>query len=148
MRRFEYVKEEFRKNVELQPLPARATNGSAGYDFFSPVDVIILPSKVEIIWTDIKAIMKIDEFLQVVPRSGLAIKSDLVIKNTIGIIDSDYANNQTNDGNIGINILNIGDRPQYIKKGAKIAQGIFLKYLTIEDESISQVRSGGFGSTG
>lgn len=147
MRKFDYVKEEFRKNKELQPLPLRATQGSAGYDFFSPIEIIILPSKVEIIWTDIKAIMNEDEFLQIVPRSGLAIKNDLIIKNTVGIIDSDYANNETNDGNIGITILNAGERPQYIRKGTRVAQGIFLKYLVVSDESISQTRSGGFGST-
>jgi dUTP pyrophosphatase len=147
MRKFQYVKEEFRRNPELQPLPQRGTSASAGYDFYCPREVTVLAKSTQFIWTDVKAIMPKDEFLQIVPRSSLATQQGLVIKNTIGIIDSDYANNKNNDGNIGICIYNTSLRAQVLKPGDRIAQGIFMKYYTVEEDATEKDRSGGFGST-
>ena len=104
-RGFEVVIDKHRehKDVEIQ-LPRRATSKSSGYDMFSPIEVSILPNESIIISSDIKAYMLDDEELLIFPRSSLGLKKGLVIKNTIGKIDSDYYSCEENDGNIKISI--------------------------------------------
>lgn len=152
MRGFYYVKDEFAKNSAKSngiPLPRRGSYKSAGYDFFSPIQVTLAPGEFKVIWTDVKAGMQSDEKLDIYPRSGKALNPGLVIRNTIGLIDSDYFENESNDGNIGIAIWNIGDTIAKIDAGDKIAQGVFSRYLTVENEvEEMDKRAGGFGSTG
>lgn len=146
-------------------LPQRSTEYSAGYDFESAEEIII-PSfwkkvisnfasgdnlfKPTIVQTGVKAYMKKNEVLMLYPRSSNAIKKYLVMPNSVGIIDRDYADNLDNDGAIGVPIWNFGLKPIGIKKGERIGQGIFMEYLTTEDdhESEKSTRVGGFGSTG
>lgn len=147
-RQFQVVSDEFRKNpnVEIQ-LPQRATKKSACYDFYSPISYLdIQPNQVVKIWTDIKANMNDDNVLLLQIRSSMGGKWEL--NNVQGIIDSDYYENESNDGNIGIFLKNISNTPQDIIKGDRICQGMFCTYLTtIDDEPISEERNGGFGST-
>ena len=102
IRGFEAVVEEMRKGTMDYVLPTRGTSKSAGYDLASPIDVIIEPHSSVLIWLNIKSYMLQDEVLEVYVRSSTAIKRDLILKNTVGIIDSDYYSNESNDGNIGI----------------------------------------------
>ena len=149
-RGFEVVIDKHRehKDVEIQ-LPRRATSKSSGYDMFSPIEVSILPNESIIISSDIKAYMLDDEELLIFPRSSLGLKKGLVIKNTIGKIDSDYYSCEENDGNIKISIWNTSDNVQIIKKGDRICQCSFYKYLITDDDNpISDTRSGGVGSSG
>ena len=60
----------------------------------------------------------------------------------------DYFENVDNDGNIGIFLLNISDEIQYIYKGDRIAQGMFINFLITDDDDVNTERVGGFGSTG
>ena len=106
IRGFEAVVEEMRKGTMDYILPVRGSSKSAGYDLASPIDVIIEPHSSVLIWTNIKAYMQDDEVLEVYIRSSTAIKRDLILKNTVGIIDSDYYSNEGNDGNIGICLYN------------------------------------------
>lgn len=130
-------------------LPIRADQQSAGYDFFAPKDVQILPHNTLIILTDVKAYMQHDEVLKIFIRSSLAIKRGLQLANSVGVVDSSYYNNPDNDGNIGICITNTSGTAVTIKAGDRIAQGIFEKYLTIdEDDVLNEARIGGFGSSG
>ena len=147
MRRFEVVKGEHRKhpNIEIK-LPTRATAHSAGYDFYSPVDVVIEPGKSCLIFTDVKASMYWDNVLMLYVRSSMG-KHPVVIANGTGIIDSDYYSNEDNDGNIGFRLLNLGDEPYTIKVGDRIGQGVFQKYCTVKDDNVAGIRTGGFGST-
>ena len=71
-------------------LPRRATRGSAGYDFFSPVDFTLKPGETIKIPTGIRVEMEENWVLQCYPRSGLGFKYRLQLNNTVGIIDSDY----------------------------------------------------------
>ena len=87
MRYFEVVKDEFRKNSGNIKLPTRSTERSSGYDFYSPVDVIIQPHEMVMIWSDIKANMYWDNTLLIVPRSSMG-KQPIMIANTIGVIDA------------------------------------------------------------
>jgi dUTP pyrophosphatase len=143
---FEVVKDEVRKNAGEIKLPTRATEHSAGYDFYSPVDATIQPNEAVMIWTDVKAHMYYDNALLLIPRSSMG-KQPIMIANTVGLIDSDYYGNVDNDGNIGFRLLNLGNTPYEIKVGDRIGQGIFVKYGTVKDDKTSGTRQGGFGST-
>ena len=80
-------------------------------------------------------------------RSSFAIKYGLVLKNSVGVIDSDYYNNPDNEGNIIFVIENTSDNDFEIKKGTRFAQGVFMNYLTIDDDNSFGKRNGGIGST-
>ncbi|UJF15764.1 dUTP diphosphatase [Jeotgalibaca sp. MA1X17-3] len=145
-------------------IPKRATRHSAGYDFEAAQDMT-LPS----IWktlfkhdregsskgitpilvpTGIKAYMKDDEYLQLTNRSSNPLKHFLVLPNGVGIVDADYYNNPANEGEIFFQLLNFGLRDKTIKKGDRIGQGIFLKFLKAdEDDGGTKDRAGGFGSS-
>lgn len=144
---FEVVKDECRKNGGDIKLPTRATEHSAGYDFYSPVDVVIQPNESVMIWTDVKAHMYYDNVLILNVRSSMG-KHPIMIANTQGWIDSDYYNNDSNDGNIGFRLFNLGTMPYEIKAGDRIGQGMFVKYGTIKNDTASAKRIGGTGSTG
>lgn len=147
MRYFEIVKDEFRKNEGEIKLPTRGSKNSAGYDFYSPIDVTIQPNEMVMIWTDIKASMYYDNALLIIPRSSMG-KHPIMISNTVGLIDSDYYGNESTDGNIGFRLFNIGTTPYEIKAGDRIGQGVFIKYGTVKDDNVTTERKGGFGSTG
>ena len=150
MREFKIVKEDCRKHKHVNiVLPERSTSGSAGYDFVTPIDIRIgAHCTSDLIFTDIKAIMNPDEFMQLHIRSSLGVKKGLMLANTVGIIDSDYANNPDNDGNIGFKLANYSNDQIFIKAGEKVVQGIFMKYLTVDEDKVNISRDGGFGSTG
>lgn len=131
--------------IEIK-LPTRASAKSAGYDFYIPKDVQVLPGKKTIIWSDVKAFMQPDEVLQIYIRSSKGIKEGLMIPNNVGIIDSDYYSNEGNDGNIAIALVNTSGVAVNLKAGDRIAQGIFIKFLTT-DETVDTVRKGGIGSS-
>lgn len=129
-------------------IPKRATIGSAGYDFYSPIKIVISPNKTFKIPTGIK--VKIDDgwVLKVYPRSGLGFKYRLQLNNTVGIIDSDYYYSD-NEGHIFIKITNDTNEDKVINidKGNGFAQGIFVEYGITYDDEVSEKRNGGFGST-
>ena len=80
-------------------------------------------------------------------RSSMG-KQPVMIANTMGVIDSSYANNPDNDGNIGIRLFNLGDTIYTVHAGDRVAQGIFIKYLITDDDNAIAERNGGYGSTG
>ena len=128
--------------------PKRATAGSAGYDFSAPVAFVLKPGETIKIPTGIRARMDEDWVLCLFPRSGQGFKYRLQLNNTVGIIDSDYYNNEENEGHIMIALLNFGNEPVTLEKGERVAQGIFSKYLITNDDDATGVRTGGIGSTG
>ena len=149
IRGFECVVEEMRKGTNEYVLPTRGTSKSAGYDLASPIDVIIEPHSSVLVWTNIKVYMAEDELLQLHVRSSIGIKRNLMLKNTTGIVDSDYYSNESNDGNIGLALYNTGDEAVVIQKGERLVQGIFMKYLTVDNDTfLKDERTGGIGSSG
>lgn len=148
MRKFEIVRNDAIKyDVIPTKMPVRATKNSAGYDIYSPVNIVIQPKSMEMIWTNIKAQFEADEVLLLCVTSGMG-KHQIMLANTLGVIDSDYYGNVSNDGNLGFRLYNFGDEPYVITAGDKIGQGIFMKYLTVDNEAeITNERVGGFGST-
>lgn len=148
-RGFEIVNDEHRKHkIETIKLPERSTIGSAGYDFYLAEDIKLNPFETRLSFSDVKAYMKPDEVLKMYIRSSVANKRGIIILNSVGIIDHDYYSNPDNDGNIAFLLYNIGKTYQYLTKGEKIAQGIFQKYLTIDNDDVNMERKGGIGSTG
>ena len=107
-------------------IPKRATQGSAGYDFYmySEDNVKIAPGEMQAIQTGIKAKFPSGIVLKVYIRSSLT-KRGLVLGNSVGIVDSDYYNNPSNEGNILVLIRNVGKVPAIIEVGERIAQGLF-----------------------
>lgn len=136
------------KYVDFQ-LPTRQTKNSAGYDFYLPETVALLPGRITLVPTGVKAYMQPDEFLGMHIRSSLAVKKGLSLVNNVGIIDADYYNNPDNEGHIMLALRNDGVAPLSLQKGERIAQGIFYRFLLADgDEAASkEERSGGIGST-
>lgn len=98
--------------------------------------------------TGLKAYMQSTEYLKIVNRSSGSYKHFTSLPNGIGIIDADYYNNEKNEGHIYVQLVNFGLRDRVIEKGERIAQGIFMPYLLIdEDEGGLGIRQGGFGSS-
>jgi len=115
-------------------LPCRSTIKSAGYDFELLKDIVLKPKEIIKIPTGIKVKMNDDEIFMLIIRSSLGFKYNLRLTNQIGIIDSDYYNNISNEGHMWISIQNEGEETISLKKGTKIIQGIFVKYLTVDNE--------------
>ena len=117
-------------------MPERATVGSAGYDFYSPLDFVLEPGQTIKIPTGIRAKIEDGWVLMIFPRSGLGFKFRIQLNNTVGIIDSDYYGSD-NEGHIFIKITNDSNEGKTLslKKGDGFAQGVFLPYgVTSDDE--------------
>ncbi len=129
-------------------LPKRSTKYSAGYDFFSISDFTLKPGETRKIATGVKVKMNEDEMLMLLVRSSMGFNFNVRMCNQVGIIESDYYDNETNEGHIWLKIQNEGNKDYIVKKGDAICQGIFIKFLTVDNEEIiKNVRIGGTGST-
>lgn len=129
-------------------LPERATTGSAGYDFFAPVDFTLAPGGSLRLPTGIRVRIREGWLLALFPRSGLGFKYRLQLDNTVGIIDSDYYH-ADNEGHIFIKLTNDSKdgRPLTVHAGEGFAQGVFLPFGLAAGDSVQTQRHGGFGST-
>lgn len=129
-------------------LPKRATTGSAGYDFFAPYDIEILPRQTALIPTGIRVILDDDKFLAIYPRSGLGFKYKMQLWNTIPVIDADYSGSD-NEGHVWVKFYN--DSPDgktiKIKAGEAMCQGVIQQFFKTEDDNTDGVRNGGWGSS-
>lgn len=148
LRGFEVAKGFEDKGINL---PVRSTMYAAGYDVEAAEDVTIpsfvLGQKPTLIKTGLKAYCQSDEYYMLLNRSSNPIKRGLVLANSVGIIDADYYENETNDGHFMYAYYNFFDYDIEIKKGDIIGQVIFQKYLLVDNDCVSGKRVGGFGST-
>ncbi|MGF3214756.1 dUTP diphosphatase [Facklamia sp. P12945] len=173
-RGFEVIRSYKDKAIRI---PQRQTKYSAGYDI-EAAETVVLPSfwkqsvyylihntflmikgqetmKEDDLWqatlvpTGLKAYMMENEYLKIVNRSSGSYKHQTTLPNGIGIIDRDYYNNEKNEGHIYIQLINYGLKDRTIHKGERIAQGIFSKFLQVDDDQVvNSDRQGGFGSSG
>jgi dUTP pyrophosphatase len=156
---------------DIITLPLRGTKTSAGYDFYTTTDLTIRPQQIVKFESNVKTYMQDDEVLIIVPRSSTGFTHNLMLLNTVGVIDSDFK------GNIGVGLFNYRPAVEYGKeqhfmtvtgdvvsmptvvdltekntvflpKGTKIVQGIFMKYLEADNCNSDVERDGGIGSTG
>lgn len=143
---FEQFKKDIKDDIELYNsynVPKRSTKHSAGYDFESITDFVIKPGENKLIATGIKASMNEGEVLLLVVRSSQGFKYNVRMCNQLGVIDKDYYNSPKNEGHIYIKLYNEGEIDYIVKKGDKIVQGLFVNYLTVDDEeSIENERTG------
>jgi len=132
------------------PMPAYATEGSAGLDLRAMIDtpLVLAPGGCELLPTGL-AIWIEDTALAglILPRSGLGHKHGIVLGNGVGLIDSDY------QGELKVSAWNRSSQPYTIEPGARIAQLILVPVvmaeLAVVDEFAASGRgSAGFGSTG
>lgn len=148
---FEQFKKDICDDKELYysySLPKRSTKNSAGYDFFSLFDFTLKKGESKKIPTGIKCNMESDEMMMLVVRSSMGFKYNIRMCNQIGIFESDYYNNETNEGHAWLKLQNEGNQDYIVKKGDAICQGIFTKFLTVDnEETIVTKRKGGIGST-
>ena len=132
-------------------LPERKTKFSAGYDIEAAEDITIpkfVPGmKPTLVKTGLKAYMMDDEVLYLYNKSSNPGKKGLILANSVGVIDKDYYGNPDNDGHIMFAFFNIKDEDIEIRKGDAIGQGVFAKYLIIDDDNADGIRQSGFGST-
>ncbi len=147
VRGFEIAKGWEDKDIHI---PVRKTAHSAAYDIEAAEDIIVpvyTPGiEPTLISTGLKAYCQDDECYFLINRSS-GPKKGLVMPHGFGLIDADYYENSTNDGHFMIQVFNCSNRELHIKKGDVIAQVMFTKYLVCDNDSSSNVRKGGFGST-
>lgn len=129
-------------------LPCRATSGSAGYDFFTPVGFELAAGGSIKIPTGVRALIEDGWVLTLYPRSGLGFKYRFQLDNSVGVIDSDYARSD-NEGHIFLRMTNDNREGKGLRVpvGTAFAQGIFLPYGITVDDDVQTVRNGGLGST-
>ncbi|MHA8137886.1 dCTP deaminase/dUTPase family protein [Lactobacillaceae bacterium Scapto_B20] len=160
-------------------LPYRTTEQAAGYDFASSTDMVLPSiwklNFLKVLWaikhgnqadadqfasaqkilkpylipTGIKAYMQDNEVLIIANRSSNPLKRGLYLPNGVGVIDADYYDNPSNEGEIFVQMINFGLTDYHVKKGERIAQGIFMPFLAADDngQQKAQKRTGGFGSS-
>lgn len=160
-------------------LPSRKTINSAGYDFEVAEDITIPPytanvhalecaspllpvdltelakitkaskAKPTLVSTGVKCYLEPNTYLELSVRSSTPLKYWLVLANSVGIIDADYADNADNEGEIFFQLINLSPFPIQLHKGDIIGQGIIHKFEITDDDALSPkaIRDGGFGST-
>lgn len=142
-RGFELVKGEIDTNL----LPKRETENSAGYDLKVSKEVTIKPGEIALIETGLKAYMEPNEVLLLFDRSSNPRKKGIVLINSVGVIDSDYYENESNDGLIMAQMMNISNNDVTIPYGERIVQGVFMEFKVVDDDNATGKRVGGIGST-
>lgn len=147
MRKFEIAKGFEDKGVII---PQRKTAKSAGYDIVALTneDVYLSPGQSVNLATGLKACMEDDEVMLLFIRSSLGIKKRITLSNSCAVIDADYYGNPDNDGHFILNVINTSNEVQCIPARSRVAQAVFVKYLTVDDDNATGERVGGIGSTG
>ena len=146
---FEQFKKDIKDDINLYneySKPVRKTRCSVGYDFLAIEEFSLNPGEIKKIPTGIKAKFLEDEGLFIYVRSSMGFKYNVRLCNQVGVVESDYYNNEGNEGHIWVALQNEGDKVFTCKKGEGFAQGIFQHILTCGDE-VEEVRVGGIGST-
>lgn len=144
----EFPEAKIQEIYESIKLPKRATTGSAGYDFYTPISFSLDAGSELMLPTGIRARFNPDYALIIAPKSGLGSKFRLQLNNTFGLIDSDYYYSD-NEGHLLCKLINDGREGKQVtlEAGAGFVQGFFVKIGITEDDDASGTRNGGFGST-
>lgn len=129
------------------PLPIYATAGSVGFDLLCREDREILPRQIELIPGNVIVRIPADYFLMLALRSSTPRRKSLLIPNGVGIIDQDYCGE---GDELKVQVLNFGEEAVQVKRGERIAQGVFIPVMHIAWEEVEDMGPGrgGFGSTG
>lgn len=136
-------------NRSKHPLPAYATDLSAGMDLRANIDepIVLQPLQRALVPTGIFMALPAGYEAQVRPRSGLAIKKGVTVLNSPGTIDADYR------GEVCVILVNLSSEPFTIADGERIAQMVIARHEKVEWQSVEELGAtergeGGFGHTG
>lgn len=131
------------------PLPEYATNAASGMDLLAAISepIVLKPFQRKLIPTGISIEIPPGYEAQIRPRSGLALKHGITVLNTPGTIDADYR------GEIGVILINFGEKDFTVERGMKIAQMVISKVYKaslVKADSLNETQrnTAGFGSTG
>jgi dUTP pyrophosphatase len=130
------------------PLPAYETDGAAAFDLAAAADVVIGPGAVALLPTGLVVEVPAGMFLGIFARSSTPFKRGLMVANGVGVVDADYCGPSDE---VRIAVLNFTNAPVTIRRGDRIAQGIFLAAPRVTWEEADELREqsrGGFGATG
>ena len=131
------------------PLPRYETAGAAGFDLSASADVVIPPGGLALVPTGLVIEVPHGHFLGIFARSSTPLKRGLMVANGVGVVDEDYCG--PND-EVKIQVLNFTSAPVQVKKGDRLAQGLFIPIVRAEwhesDLDLREGSRGGFGATG
>ena len=131
------------------PLPTYQTDGAAGFDLAASADIVVGPSSIALIPTGLVIQAPAGHFLGIFARSSTPLKRGLMVANGVGVIDRDYCGPQDE---IKIQVLNFTAQPVQVKKGDRLAQGLFLPVTHVNWQEVEgdlrEGSRGGFGATG
>ena len=140
------------KFVRLRPearIPARATDGAAGYDLCACLDapVTLAPGARRLIPTGVAVQLPAGTAGMVYARSGLAVRAGVTLANSVGVVESDYT------GELRVGLINLSAEPYTVESGDRIAQLVVTPVLTPDAVEVDRLDEtargdGGFGSTG
>ena len=143
------IKVLIKKLSHKAQIPIYKTEGSSGMDLMALTEdkIVIKPNKSTLVPTGLSIAIPNDTEIQIRPRSGLAVKSNISVLNTPGTIDSDYR------GELKVILFNHGDKEFIINNGDRIAQMVLVPIFKVQFEEVQDLPetirgSGGFGSTG
>lgn len=127
--------------------PAKAHPGDAAFDLRSRVALELPVGRSTLVPTGVFIELPDNYEAQVRPRSGLALKHDLMLTNSPGTVDAGYR------GEVGVIMYNGGSTPYKIERGDRIAQMVICKLPEVSLELCSELSAsdrgtGGFGSSG
>ena len=106
---------------------------------------VLEPGKVTMVKTGLKCRLDDNQVLFIAKHFSAP---TVVLANGVGIVDADYYGNDSNDGEIGVLLLNLGTEPIKVNSGDVVAKGIVANYITVSGDKAGGIRNGGFGSTG
>jgi dUTP pyrophosphatase len=131
------------------PIPEYMSPGSSGLDLPVAIEseITLSPGEIRLIPTGLAMAIPIGFEGQIRPRSGLALKHGISLINTPGTIDSDYR------GEIGLAVINLGQKPYTIRRGDRLAQLVLHKVYQADIQVVDNLDTtdradGGFGHSG
>jgi len=131
------------------PFPEYQTPGAAGFDLAANADTTIEPGRIALVPTGLVIEVPAGHFLAIFARSSTPLKKGLMIANGVGVIDQDYCGPADE---IKIQVLNFTAAAIEVKRGDRLAQGLFLPVTRMEweeaGEDLREGSRGGFGATG
>ena len=136
-----------RLNTDV-PLPRYETDGAAAFDLSAAADVTVAPSQVALVPTGLVIEVPAGMFLAIFARSSTPLKRGLMVANGVGVVDSDYCGPHDE---VKVPVMNFTSAPVTVRRGDRIAQGIFLTSPRVQWDEVSELRDasrGGFGATG
>ena len=136
-------------NKSHHPLPAYATELSAGMDLRANIDepIVLKPLERRLVPTGLHIALPVGYEAQVRPRSGLALKKGITVLNAPGTVDADYR------GDVGVILINLSDEPFTIEDGERIAQMVIARhehaeFIPVDVLDETERGEGGYGHTG